>query len=257
MREWFTIDKVDEKTYIISEYAHWERAHSYLLIGDKEAALIDTGLGIGNIKEVVDKLTSLPVVVLTTHAHWDHMGGHNFFEQIFVHHKDVKWIEQGLPISLEVIRNHVIRGMKNNDLPVGFKIENYHIFKGQVSGRLKDDDVIDIGNRFVRVIHTPGHSPGHVCYYEDKTGYLFSGDLLYKGTLFAYYPSTDPKLFYQSVDKLTKLNGISRILPAHNDLDIKVDLIDNVLEGFKEIDDLGLLNHGSGEFDYGEFAIKI
>lgn len=53
MNDWFTIDKIDNATYIISEYRHWEETHSYLLIGENRSLLIDTGLGIRNISDVV------------------------------------------------------------------------------------------------------------------------------------------------------------------------------------------------------------
>jgi len=46
MNNWFTIDQIDKKTYIISEYRHWDETHSYLLIGSERSLLIDTGLGI-------------------------------------------------------------------------------------------------------------------------------------------------------------------------------------------------------------------
>ena len=80
MKDWFTVEKIDEDTYAISEYQHWEETHCYLLCGTKRALLIDTGLGVANIKEVVDKLTMLPIFVVTTHVHWDHIGGHQYFE---------------------------------------------------------------------------------------------------------------------------------------------------------------------------------
>ena len=82
MKDWFTVEKIDEDTYAISEYQHWEETHCYLLCGTKRALLIDTGLGVANIKEVVDKLTMLPIFVVTTHVHWDHIGGHQYFENI-------------------------------------------------------------------------------------------------------------------------------------------------------------------------------
>ncbi|MEG1256722.1 hypothetical protein [Clostridium sp.] len=50
MDEWFEIEKIDDETYTISEYGHWEKVHSYLLMGKTFALLIDTGLGIVNIK---------------------------------------------------------------------------------------------------------------------------------------------------------------------------------------------------------------
>ena len=85
MNGWFTIEKIDTQTFAISEYQHYEETHCYLLCGQNKAALIDTGLGVSNIKRVVDSLTTLPVTVLTTHVHWDHIGGHGFFDRIAVH----------------------------------------------------------------------------------------------------------------------------------------------------------------------------
>lgn len=257
MENWFTVGKIDEKTYVISEEKHWEKFHSYLLIGDKKAALIDTGLGIGNIKEVVEGLTSLPIIVLTTHAHWDHIGGHHYFNEIYAHHLDARWLEEGLPLPIDTIKNEVIKDTKVEDLPKDFNIEDYQIFCGEVHHRLKNEEVIDLGNRSIQALHTPGHSPGHVCYYEEERGNLFSGDLLYKGTLYAFYPSTDPKLFFDSVHKVSHLKKISRILPSHHDLDIEISFVKEVYEGFKEIQSSGALTHGRGHFDFGSFKIII
>ena len=82
---WFTVEKIDARTFAISEYKHWEETHCYLLCGTERAVLIDTGLGVANIKNVVDDLTDLPVSVITTHVHWDHIGGHKYFANFAVH----------------------------------------------------------------------------------------------------------------------------------------------------------------------------
>ena len=109
MEDWFTVENIDKSTFAISEYGHWEKTHSYLLLGTKYALLIDTGLGIGNIKKEVNKLTNLPVKVVTTHVHWDHIGGHKFFNNIYVHENDAQWLRNGLPIPISVIRNIIQR----------------------------------------------------------------------------------------------------------------------------------------------------
>ena len=85
MSSWFTTEIIDKDTFAISEYRHWEETHCYLLCGTKKAILIDTGLGVANIKKVVDSLTSLPVTAITTHIHWDHIGGDKNFDIIAVH----------------------------------------------------------------------------------------------------------------------------------------------------------------------------
>jgi len=79
MDSWFAVEEIDNDTFAISEYRHWEETHCYLLLGTESAILIDTGLGISNIRNIVDHLTSLPVMVVTTHVHWDHIGGHKYF----------------------------------------------------------------------------------------------------------------------------------------------------------------------------------
>ena len=79
MNDWFTIDKVDRDTYIVSEYRHWEETHCYLLNGTERSLLIDTGLGICNISEVIKQLTGNPVIAIATHIHWDHIGRHKYY----------------------------------------------------------------------------------------------------------------------------------------------------------------------------------
>ena len=62
MNGWFTVEKIDAQTFAISEYRHWEETHCYLLCGQDKSVLIDTGLGVSNIKRIVDSLTTLPVM---------------------------------------------------------------------------------------------------------------------------------------------------------------------------------------------------
>jgi glyoxylase-like metal-dependent hydrolase (beta-lactamase superfamily II) len=257
MEEWFTIDKIDDETYAISEYGHWEKVHCYLLIGKRVALLIDTGLGIGNIKNEVDKLTELPVIVATTHVHWDHIGGHALFNDRYVHKDDAEWLRNGIPVPLSVIKKGIMAQPFDKKPPVEFNIEDYKIYTGDPTKILMDNDIIDIGSRKIRVIHTPGHSPGHICFFEEEKGYLYTGDLVYKGILYAFYPSTDPVLFKQSIEKISSLKGITRIFPSHNELNIQVDLIGSIKKAFEDIENKDMLKQGNGIFDFDDFKIHI
>lgn len=98
MKPWFTVEQIDAATFAISEYQHWEETHCYLLCGTARALLIDTGLGVANIRVVADRLTSLPITVVTTHVHWDHIGGHRYFEHIAVHEAERDWLAVSFPI---------------------------------------------------------------------------------------------------------------------------------------------------------------
>lgn len=250
---WFSIEKIDNNTFAISEYKHCEETHSYLLIGKEKALLIDTGLGVANIKSVVDILTELPIIVATTHIHWDHIGGHKYFDNIAVYENELQWLID-FPLPLSVVQANL---QDNNcKFPEDFDLNDYVVYQGQPQIVLQDNDIIDLGNRQIKVIHTPGHSPGHCCFYEIDKGYLFSGDLIYKGCLDIYYPSTDIKAFVNSIKKVKNLS-ISRLLPAHHSLDISVNIIDKIDEAFNSLSVSGQLKQGSGIFDFGEFQIHI
>lgn len=254
MDDWFTIENIDKQTFVISEYKHWEKIHCYLVIGSDRAVLIDTGLGISNIRNVVDRLTTLPVLVITTHVHWDHIGGHNFFSDIAVHKAETKWISNKFPLSLPVVKSNLLK--ESCDFPRNFDIEKYRIFQGKPTKILEDGNLINLGNRELSVLHTPGHSPGHICLYEIEREYLFSGDLIYMGCLDAFYPSTNPVDFMKSVNKISSLN-IRKVFPAHYSLDIPVKLVNEVDKAFKEIHSQGHLKQGSGFFKYKDFSIHI
>lgn len=254
MGNWFTVEKIDRDTFAISEYKHWEETHCYLLCGETSAILIDTGLGISNIKQIVDDLTTLPVMALTTHVHWDHIGGHKYFNKIAVYEDEKDWLSGQFPIPLQVVKRNLV--WKPCYFPKDFIIEDYQIFQGVPQKILHDGDCLNLGNRQIIVVHTPGHSPGHCCFYEQNRGYLYSGDLVYSGCLDAFYPSTDPQQFLQSVRKIQTFE-INRILPGHHQLDIPVELIDRVEKGFSELSHNGTLKQGNGIFDFGDFQIHI
>ncbi len=127
MNNWFTIDKIDVNTYIISEYRHWEETHCYLLNGNTRSLLIDTGLGISNIYEEVLKLTDKPITAVATHIHWDHIGGHKYFPDFYAHADELDWLNGKFPLSIEMIREMVI---DRCDLPKGFCVSDYELFQG-------------------------------------------------------------------------------------------------------------------------------
>ncbi len=254
MNVWFTVEKIDAQTFAISEYLHWEETHCYLICGQDKSVLIDTGLGVSNIKCVVDHLTTLPVTVLTTHVHWDHIGGHRYFDHIAVHEAEKEWITGRFPLPLIKVKEQLTK--PPCALPEEFDLDSYQVFQGEPQILLHDGDCFDLGGRTIRVLHTPGHSPGHCCFYDQERRYLYSGDLVYKGCLEASYPSTDPLLFYQSVKRLMELE-VSRVFPGHHDLMIPVSLIGEINEGFSKIEQKGQLKQGNGLYDFGDVRIHI
>ena len=253
MENWFTIDKIDDHTFIISEYRHWEETHCYLINGEERSLLIDTGLGISNIYNVIKQLTDNPITAIATHIHWDHIGGHKYFPDFYAHEEEFLWLRGEFPLSMETIREMVL---DRCDPPEGYDVGTYEFFQGEPTKVLSGNEVIDLGGRTIEIIHTPGHSPGHMCFYEAAKGYLFTGDLIYKDTLFAYYPSTDPEAYLCSLESISGLS-VEKVFPAHHSLDIQPEIIIRMRDALRKLKTQGMLHHGSGTFDYGDWAIWL
>lgn len=253
MNNWFTTDQIDKDTYVISEYRHWEETHCYLLNGHSKSLLIDTGLGICNIYDEVRQLTNNPITAVATHIHWDHIGGHSYFPDFYAHEAELDWLQGGFPLSLEQIREMVI---DRCDQPEDFDIDEYELFQGTPSKNLKDGDTIDLGGRNINILHTPGHSPGHMCFWEADRKSLFTGDLVYKDLLFAYFPSTDPQAYLSSLEKIAAL-PVKRVFPAHHSLDIKPEILHRMRDALRQLKKDDKLIHGSGTFDYGDWGIRL
>lgn len=253
MAEWFTVGRIDNQTYVISEPRHWEQPHCYLLEGSERSLLIDTGLGICDISVPVSELTGKHVTAALTHAHWDHIGGLWHYADFCAHAAELSWLTGGFPLPAAAVREMLARGCV---LPEGFDAAKYELFQDAPARLLEDGDVIDLGGRRIEAVHTPGHSPGHLCYYERERGYLFTGDLVYEGTLYASYPSTDPAAYLASLERVAALPA-GRVFPGHYSLDIRPGLIVEIRDAFRRLDAAGELRHGSGRHDLGRWAVEL
>ena len=252
MSGWFQTEKIAEDSFRISEPRHSEETNCWLLWGNERALLFDSGLGAADIAGEVRKLTSKAVTVLASHVHWDHIGGHGSFESIYVHEKERCWLEECFPLSREA----VLSELKKGALPETFDEKDYEIFRGRPSHVLCGGDIIDLGGRMLEVIHTPGHSPGHICLWEEARGWLFTGDTVYKGVIYADFPSTEPEKLPESIEKLSAL-PVRRIFPGHHDADISVDIIQRMREELQTLKAAGLLRHGGGEHFFGDWGIRL
>lgn len=253
MNDWFTVDEIDENTYTISEYRHWEESHCYLLNGTEHSLLIDSGLGICNISEVIAELTDKPVTVIATHIHWDHIGGHKYYPDFYAHEAELDWLNGGFPLPVEMIKEYVI---DRCELPKGYDVNTYEFFQGQPAKVLRGGEILEFGSRIIKVLHTPGHSPGHMCFWEAEKGYLFTGDLVYKDTLTAWFPSTDPEAYLKSLEVVAGL-PVKKVLPAHHSLDIHPEILIRMRDSFRQLKAAGYLKHGSGTFDFGDWAVWL
>src|SRR5699024_1771683 len=255
---WFTVQKIDDSTFAISEFGHWEKVHSFLLLGKDKAILIDTGLGIDNIKRMTDQLTQLPIDVITTHVHVDHIGCHGEFERIYVHEKDKDWLVNGIHgLSIKQICKDIGRDI-TLPIPDTFNPNTYRPFQGKPAGILNDGNVIDLGNRRLIIYHTPGHSPGHISVFDETNGYLFTGDLLYDETpIYAFYPSTSPVDLVNSLEKISEIEDVSMVFGSHNTLGLKPIILKEVKVAIGYLRENNLTQFGTGVHDFNGFSVQF
>lgn len=224
---WFYVHEVADRVYAISEplglvapsFGVWW-VNSYLVVGSRLAVLIDTGMGVGDIVAVVREATWLPVLVVNTHCHWDHVGGNSGFPDIAAHRYERRRLEQEQDVA--TLRVTLAAAQRRSEvhpfLPARFAPRDYRIHPSAATRSIADRDRLDLGGRSLEVIHTPGHSPGSVCLFDRANHLLFTGDSLYAGTMWLQTDDADFCAFRESLARLSNLAmDINFILGGHNE----------------------------------------
>ena len=226
MSIFFETEKVTEH---ITRLTDITRVSMFLAVGEREAALIDTGTGIGNLKEAVKGLTEKPVKVLLTHGHLDHAFGASAFETIYMNPLD-KWIldEHG---DMQMRFDYV----KNSPLPEGTKLTADMFapkpeFTKMIA--LKDGDVFDLGGLTIEIYALPGHTPGSMAVLFREERLLLTGDACNPGT-WIFAPGCPSVEEYRDtlVTFRERTRGkYDRILLSHGNSLLESELLDVVIE---------------------------
>lgn len=197
------VHRYNAQTFILRESpcATYEAPFMYLLIGSTRALLIDTG-DVADPKQVPLAKTimsllpgggssKMPLIVVHTHGHLDHRRGDPQFQSL----ANV----QVVPTDLEHVKQYFHFGNWPND-----------------SSRL------ELGDRTIDVLPTPGHYPSHVSYYDRNTGLFFSGDFFLPGRLIID-DATDDLASAQRVADFIRDRPITHVLGGHIELDANGD----------------------------------
>src|SRR5262249_32945096 len=96
--DWYVVYRAAENVIAIAEPRQFEETIGYLIVGRDRALLFDSGLGLVPIRPVVEELTRLPVTVVNSHTHFDHVGGNAEFETVLARDTDyTRANAQGFP----------------------------------------------------------------------------------------------------------------------------------------------------------------
>jgi glyoxylase-like metal-dependent hydrolase (beta-lactamase superfamily II) len=213
---WFDVYQLPGHVYAFYEPRQEQEVLSYLIVGDKRALLFDSGLGIGKLGEIVRRLTALPVVVLNSHTHFDHVGGNSEFSDIYaVDSTFTRKNAEGHP-NAYMLKNAGPSGACP-PLPAGFDFAKYSIQPFHIAHTIHDGEIIDLGGRPLEVLLTPGHTPDALCLLDRKQKELFTGDTFYPDEIWLWWPETDLDAYQKSIQRIAALAPSLRILrPAHS-----------------------------------------
>jgi enterochelin esterase-like enzyme/glyoxylase-like metal-dependent hydrolase (beta-lactamase superfamily II) len=169
----------------------------YLVAGQERALLIDTGWGEGDLPMHIKTLTPLPVLVVNTHGHRDHTSANGRFAEVHIHTADLPLVQESEARLIPIY----------------------------------DGYVFDLGDRDVRVIRAPGHSPGSICLLDKEARILFSGDSPRPGAVWLHLEtSLTVQEFARGLSRLGTFSGdIDTIAPSHGEPVPAGTLLDDLL----------------------------
>jgi len=194
------IIKINDNTWRIEDNG----VRFFLLAGTEKALLIDSGMNTPNAKQIAASITNLPVMLLNTHGDPDHISGNGSFDCFYMH-----------PDEEDNYRAH---GGTGSILPVN------------------DKDIIELGNRPLKILFIPGHTPGSIAVLDVNYRVLISGDSIQDGNIFMFKERRNLSLYVESLRKLSKyIDEFDTIYPSHGSFPIYPKLIASLIEGAEQI----------------------
>lgn len=179
------IIRIDDTTWSIED----SFVRFFLLEGENGAALIDCGASCKDARKIAQGLTDKRIILLCTHSDPDHISGADAFDEIHMHCAD-----------------YDERRMSSALIP------------------LCDNDVIDLGNRRLRVIHIPGHTYGSLAFLDESRRTFYAGDSVQKGAIYMFGERRDLESFSSSLERIIALEDeFDRIISSHDQMILDKD----------------------------------
>ena len=202
----------------------------YLVEGRDYALLIDSILGIGNLKAFCETLTDKPIVPVNTHAHSDHFGGNFFFDACYMHHRDIAAFQDGIG---KVKKQQIV------DLAKGMALEEYRDLLEPDDNfadwdpmkvlPLYGGDVFDLGDRKIEVVEVGGHTAGSIVLIDPLTRIAYSGDACNGNTLLEFPDSLPIASYMKNLLRLKERQGeFDKMYGGHEIFDASI--VDEAIE---------------------------
>ena len=230
--EFFRQEKVNERITRIFDIS---KTIIYLVCGYERALVIDTGCGIGNLREYVRTLTNLPVTVCLTHGHVDHAGGSGWFDEVYLNKADLSITTVHCTNKLKSL--YAASVIKDKIKEVDEKYYSPDYTAGYKD--LEDGDVFDLGGLTVEMIAFRGHTQGMMCPVIKEDRMVVFGDACNSTTFLFDRDSSTVAEYAESLEKVKRKDHLwDRVLLSHGRgevpkcvLDDNIELSKLILEG--------------------------
>lgn len=255
---WFEIYRIRPHIIALYEPGQFEEVISFLILGTERALLFDTGLGIGDIRAEVSKLTDLDVVVLNSHTHYDHVGGNHQFDVLWG--RDTPFSRERMRgIGPEAMAQAVSEGWVWKPLPAAFDRAGYSSRPWRFDRYVEEGTLIDLGGISLEVIYTPGHAPDCISLLDRHRRMLFTGDAFYLAALYSHLEGGDLAEYIATAERLASLaEGVDTLVTSHNVPIVAGSYLQHLHNAMRELAtgraDYQLVD-GVREYDFGAFSI--
>lgn len=255
----YFVEEITKGVYKIYEQRN---ASIYLIIGDDKACLIDTAYGLTNLRELVCHYTDLPVTVVNTHGHIDHVLGDHWFDNAYLNSADRLMyneiiIDFSLMINEPWVQDFYGDFVKNIDPEeVNFPMPE----------NISDGDVIDLGGRELEVYEMPGHTKGSIVLLDRKDKICYSGDSIIENLWLFLEESETPETYLNSlkhIREVLKDVGIEKIYNGHFSYEpIPVSMLDTMVEAMElivagKLEGVEVENHAGKGLEYSYNGWKV
>ena len=229
-QDWFKVYDIGYDVLAIYEPYHFQEVISYLIKGKDKAILWDTGLGVGDMKKCVNELWDKELIVVNSHHHFDHIAGDYQFDKVYIfNHPDMIDV---VTKPYDKVEEEYTSDQFADDAPIK---EFIYEFKPINYETIEEGHEFDLGERFFKVINTPGHAKDEIMLVNEKEKLLFTGDEYYPAPLYCFENTFD--VYVETMDWLAKDYKDYTLITSHNEPIRKGEIFIDIAKGFHEIQD--------------------
>ena len=197
---------------------------------------MDTNLGVGHLKALVDTFTDKPYDVVLTHGHIDHALGAPEYEKVYMNHADIPIYKTMSPMEERLGYLHACLGPRYDDF--GFTEEDFVPPEPDKSFEdLREGMTFDLGGLHVELVAFPGHTPGSMALFLPEDRILITGDACNDSTFLFDENASTVEEYISQVRRVKKMleGRFDRVLICHHAIDTGADILDNMIQICEDI----------------------